>query len=1466
MDQMKIRKFLLLLAFTLLAFSNGNATEIKTENMTMKFASDGKPKSLTHKGKELLNVRDPGKGFEICGFAYNWLAPIKIHLNKLSYDGRNLIAKNNHISITMEVTEKHGGLVFSLKRVQGLSKKNQLWLKFGLNCDASLKAVPLDYVTECDKGKQGIEVSLPWLWERSETVPMGSFALTPSTQSIKLPSKAKWSDLKAKLLKDKWYKKVQKAFTVKLTASNNEGSLQNLLDQDKDNRYTTESNMKPGMWLVIEFSAAYLVNTLILDAGKSAGDYPREYRIFVSEDGKNWGKSIKKGTGQKLTKIEGIDKKAKFVKIEQTGSNNVWWSIHDLKINGISLSKPSMLAAESRPNKVVKAKTDPIRIETSKYSLEISNNGQFTSFKYGGKELINKKKNLPEFQVSGFNHEKRSFEKYRLGNAKYKNGKLLLKNGPFAVLFEVKAEEHYLAFKILKTKGFNSSDLTIFGFFGFLESAINVFPLDYMTDCGKSHTGETNVKWKWKWAKGKDLPRGGFAFIHATTDDEYDEALHHIWVKENQPHPKINGEWTVERSKQWMKEWQEKNMDRSRFILTAHSMDDLFYLADKAEQLDMKEIYLHTDTWRGEYWPIKRGFLTVNPKIFPNGEKDFQRFSGYLKEKNIGLTIHTLSCPIANEDPDYTKPTIDPRLADWVKGTLAKPASATDKTLYFKAPPGSELPTIEKGVFGPESIQPWDNINTFQIADEFVTVGSFSDTDTGVWKLNNCQRGSINTKASAHKAEIKARGLIRSYGMVFIPGNDTDMVEELAKRYAEFCNKNGVTHCEQDAAEVHTAENNWGYHKFTEYVYKNIEHMVTSNSSSGRPMPSQMEYKFRKSRNVVKNRQGSKFGMNLHYIARVSTGPYDNSPTWSGAAASGKRTFSMEKNEPMFGITRDILSSHGLTDTFIEKQNHWKKATKLLSADQSKRIRSKREVLYAQTATHEIFDIDKTELGYAITPKQLMRREGIETPWALGSEFGPVAPRQYLQSGDTLKLNNPYPESEPEVIIRVLSALGDGQTDSPQKRKEINEKANDAIAAYNIGAGLQKKRHPLEGAKHIWVAGGEPKHGNCWMRKKFTLKEQAVSGFLFLHADDSVQVYVNGHQVANVSGWDKGHIVDVQKYLKKGDNVLAAEVSNDHGGGCFTGALTIETSKEAFSFLSDKTWLTSSKSQREWNQIKFDDSKWKCAHSFGTFGKSPWPRVHLKPVSPSYKLQPQAKQIKQVGDYQFTDVDNALRLRYSNQRSKAIKNENFPSWRASGSMRGARGIGLTVEGDGSGAILVVQVSAGGHRDYIVPLDFKGKKDIVIPSGEVSWSDLRWGFRFNTKHMKYGSVSQVSLGLGIIPKETNVDIKVSNLRLLVEQPSELKNPVIKIGKGSLQVKGSIKTDHYLWFKGGSSVGVYDLNWNKIKDLPVVKKTFVTKQGKNSLALNAQKQKNSPWLECQFIVKDKKLLVKEKQEQK
>ena len=62
-------------------------------------------------------------------------------------------------------------------------------------------------------------------------------------------------------------------------------------------------------------------------------------------------------------------------------------------------------------------------------------------------------------------------------------------------------------------------------------------------------------------------------------------------------------------------------------------------------------------------------------------------------------------------------------------------------------------------------------------------------------------------------------------------------------------------------------------------------------------------------------------------------------------------------------------------------------------------------------------------------------------------------------------------------------------------------------------------------------------------------------------------------------------------------------------------------------------------------------------------------------------------------------------------------------------------------------------------------------------------------------------------------------------LLAETPAVLVNPTLKINDGELQVLGEVKSDHYLWFTGGDTVGVYDLNWNEVDRLPVSKRDFV-----------------------------------------
>jgi len=1324
---MRIKRVLAVFFLLASAHSCAEPITIQSEGMTMEFAADGKPKSLKITGdeREHLDVRNPGSGFTIQGFAFNRKSPTAISLNKLSHDGEHLVAGNGHVKITFAMKPAGGGILFSIERVEGLSKKNQLWLKFNINLKKTVKVIATDYATDVSwHHRWGTSVDFPLLWRRTVGKGMGGgFALVPSTleDTHAQTREEKNASLRKKVIGRTWY--------------------------------------------------------------------------------------------------QGLESKV--------GSSN-----------------------------------ESVHIKSDRYSIRILNDGTFASFKYKGRELLTPGKEPSGFQVCGFNHETKRMETYPLGNIRFDGEKLTAQNGSYGIRFDVAQDDHYIAFRINEVVGFNPDDLTWHRFRGFFESGVEAFPLDYMTNCERQW-GAIKANWNWAWGRGKDLPKGGFAFIASDTDEEYDEALCRIWANEKLPHSKVEGEWDVAAVKRWMAEWQEQNKDRSRMLLSASSMDDLFYLADIAEDLDIKEIYLHTDTWRGEYWPLKRGFLTVNPKVFPKGEEDFQRFSDYLKKKDIGIAIHTVSCSIANHDPDYSEPKPDRRFAKWITGTLAQPISATDTTIYFQPPEGAELPmNLTRAVTGPEHVDSWNNYKSIRIGDEFMGVGEFTDTDKPIWVLEKVWRNKA--KATDHEQGEAVVGLIRPYNKVYTAGANTDMMEEVARRYAEFCNRNGVTHCEQDAGEIHCSEQPWGYSKFAQYVYQHLDHMVTSNNSGAQPMPSQLEYQFKKSKNVLKSRKGGGISMILDKPSRVATGPYDNSCSLSGAAANGARNFGIGKPEAMFGITREILAGHGLTDTFIQNLRDWKMVTSLLNEEQRKRLGHRPIRQHNYGATHEVYDIASTSSGYQITPMQLMRRP-TDSPWGVGIEYGIVAPRQYLLTGEKMSLNNPFSACEPEFIIRVLPGFGEGGSSAGLTGQTNDRERAKIIDDYRTGVGIKKERHALEGAQHIWgvrgVRDGKAAPGKCWLRKKFSLSEDPDSGFLFFQVDDEATLYINERKVATQCDGGKVYVADVTKYLKSGVNIIAVEATNLEGDGCFTASLKIECGGEHINVVSDSSWVSHRMANDAWLRPDLYDLGWKDSAKLAEFGQGPWGTPEIVPLVrlEFQPLQPKANQIKDAGDHQFSDDGDGLRIRYNNQRAQDKHYESFASWRAIGHMRGARGIGLTVEGDNSGALLVIRIHAQGNRDYIVPIDFKGKREIIIPNGEVAWSDSRWGWKLPTSGMQYGFVSSVSMGFSRIPKVTTVDIKVSNLRLLNELETELVNPEIHVGSGALKITGRIETEQYIWYKGGRSAGVYDRNWNKLKELPVQKKGFVATPGMNNVSVQSASSKLRPWLECQFFAKDAPLPV-------
>jgi hypothetical protein len=108
-------------------------------------------------------------------------------------------------------------------------------------------------------------------------------------------------------------------------------STKKAFDNKIETRWDTGKSQAPGQWFKLDLGGEYTVNYLILDVGSSTGDAPVQWDIFVSSDGENWGKAIasgKKGNG--IIKFE--PQKASYIKIEQNGSDGLYWSIHEMYV------------------------------------------------------------------------------------------------------------------------------------------------------------------------------------------------------------------------------------------------------------------------------------------------------------------------------------------------------------------------------------------------------------------------------------------------------------------------------------------------------------------------------------------------------------------------------------------------------------------------------------------------------------------------------------------------------------------------------------------------------------------------------------------------------------------------------------------------------------------------------------------------------------------------------------------------------------------------------------------------------------------------------------------------------------------------------------------------------------------------------------------------------------------------------
>jgi len=122
--------------------------------------------------------------------------------------------------------------------------------------------------------------------------------------------------------------------SVKATASREGAGAAKALDGNRKTFWSTNKPMRSGDWFAVDLGKSDKIVGVILDCGDPLNDYPRGYQVFVSADGKDWGKAVKTGKGTRgITNISFGAVSGRHVKIIQNGSSRRnHWAIGEITV------------------------------------------------------------------------------------------------------------------------------------------------------------------------------------------------------------------------------------------------------------------------------------------------------------------------------------------------------------------------------------------------------------------------------------------------------------------------------------------------------------------------------------------------------------------------------------------------------------------------------------------------------------------------------------------------------------------------------------------------------------------------------------------------------------------------------------------------------------------------------------------------------------------------------------------------------------------------------------------------------------------------------------------------------------------------------------------------------------------------------------------------------------------------------
>ncbi len=210
-----------------------------------------------------------------------------------------------------------------------------------------------------------------------------------------------------------------------------------------------------------------------------------------------------------------------------------------------------------------------------------------------------------------------------------------------------------------------------------------------------------------------------------------------------------------------------------------------------------------------------------------------------------------------------------------------------------------------------------------------------------------------------------------------------------------------------------------------------------------------------------------------------------------------------------------------------------------------------------------------------------------------------------------------------------------------------------------------------------------------------------------------------------------------------------------------------------------------------------------------TANAAPWKRTHAEGVA--FTLRPPASAADSMTELVATNSGKVA-------RNAAWVRLELP-FASLQNLKQRQGLGVEIEGDGSGALLAIRLESPRHiafgavADRYVVLDFTGRRFVSLVETESSrWSDYVWNdgkgaYNVYRETIDFGAVESISVWLHNLPPGRETKCRIGPIQALPLVAGILKHPRLKFGDGALEFPVELSPGSWIEANGPDNCSIY-----------------------------------------------------------